>query len=301
MICELGKNNECRLFIWMAMIKSKGNSIFYLGQPRVYFLKLWVLKPVVFFSLINGRVKFQVCFLVKQNQLRGSTKLKSSNALTFWNMIPFFHHWDAAWNLNHSYFHEGHPSNRLIIRVDDEYIPCCSTTQEDLRMGIEVNIVFVKVWILKEKASVNFVCFLDDTSHWWVPSMITPRAEVSLIDCPTDKGFVNDFLNSHLLGWEHIVERVAILFKPKLICSFDFCEMNTQSSDGIVFGRVNNYGRIIFSFNGPCSLCKLSDKPIIPTFKSIVRFSFITDVVIIVDKLRGLFAKPSSFLSVHVP
>ena len=130
--------------------------------------------------------------------------------------------------------------------------------------------------------------------------MVTPRTKVSLIDCSAHKRFIDDFLNSHFLSFKHVIQRITVLFEPKLVCSFDFCLVDTKSSYGVILRGVDYNRRIILSLNWSCSLSQFSDEPIVPAFESIVRFSFIANKIVIVKVFRCFLTQPSSLSSMKV-
>lgn len=120
-----------------------------------------------------------------------------------------------------------------------------------------------------------------------MPPMIAPRTEVSLIESSTDKAVIYDMLHSHLFCFEHVIQRVPILFEPKFISSFKISIRKFDVRQGIILSSMRN--NILIFFNWSCSFSEDPDEPVVPAVKAIMRHRSITNYLGIICFFKRLF------------
>ena len=109
----------------------------------------------------------------------------------------------------------------------------------------------------------------DFTWNWGMPPMITPRTEISLIKSSTYKAFINNMLHPHFLCFKHIIQRILILLKPKLISFLQTHIRKFNISQRIILSSMND--NILILLNWSCSFFEYPYEPIMPAIESIMR------------------------------
>jgi len=64
----------------------------------------------------------------------------------------------------------------------------------------------------------------DGTRYRSMPAMVVPRAEDGLIDSSTNKVVINHSFEAMLFSFEHFIERIFIVFEPKIALCLNICE-----------------------------------------------------------------------------
>ncbi len=72
---------------------------------------------------------------------------------------------------------------------------------------------------MKKVAALKKVGVYNFTGYRRMPPVIAPWTKIALIKSAANKAFIYDMLHSHLLRFEHVIQRILILLEPKLIRS----------------------------------------------------------------------------------
>ena len=54
-----------------------------------------------------------------------------------------------------------------------------------------------------------------------MPSVIAPRIQESLVNSSSHEMLVDEIIDSHLLGSEHVIQGVSVVLEPKFVVSED--------------------------------------------------------------------------------
>lgn len=126
--------------------------------------------------------------------------------------------------------------------------------------------------------------------------MIAPRVQKGLINGSADEVPLYQVLQSLLLRSEHIVQTVAVVFKPKVIVTLSVEGwVGARSAcriDHRVGVRAVHYGLRVW-VDWPSAWPQCSSEPVVPVLETPMRLATIDVIVIVVGPLLGFFAEPT--------
>lgn len=125
-----------------------------------------------------------------------------------------------------------------------------------------------------------------------MPSVIAPGTQMTQVDCSPNKVLVDQIFDLHLLCPENVIERIAVVFEPKLALSlsiegwvFKLHHFIPRENNRIRVCTVHDHLRI--RIDEPHLRPNPPGEPIMPTIKSKVRPASINIVIVIVDPFQG--------------
>ena len=105
--------------------------------------------------------------------------------------------------------------------------------------------------------------------------MVAPGIKESLIDSAAYKMVLYELLDAHLMGAEHVVETVSIVFEPELTVSlYSDSRITTIARTGVGqrvrIRTVKDY--LLLIRNATSARFESSDEPVTPVIKAPMRF-----------------------------
>jgi hypothetical protein len=128
-----------------------------------------------------------------------------------------------------------------------------------------------------------------------MPSVIAPGVKKGLIDGSSDEVVLDEPVQLHLPGSEHIHEGVPVVLKPE----FAFGLLDDSRVGSLGPGRVIKgegvrtvHNGILLRSNGPRFRSNVSGEVLIPILKTPMRLRFVNIVMVPVDSCLGSWAEP---------